>query len=87
MRLGGTSRMLAPCLSCNHGFSLRIAPLERVCARCGTLHVLQSGIWRLGSRAAESDQTASSARTARQSSPKLAVVSALVSSRERRTKS
>ena len=37
------------CLVCNHGFSWRISPLERVCSRCGTLHALKSGIWRLPS--------------------------------------
>ena len=35
------------CLVCNHGFSWRIAPLERVCAQCGALHVLKSGLWTL----------------------------------------
>jgi hypothetical protein len=38
------------CLVCKHGFSWRIAPLERVCAQCGTLHTLRSGIWELAPR-------------------------------------
>ena len=35
------------CLVCKHAFSWRIAPLERVCSLCGSLHTLKSGIWEL----------------------------------------
>ena len=41
---------LVVCLVCKHPFSWRIAPLERVCSQCGSLHVLRSGIWELKSR-------------------------------------
>lgn len=37
------------CLICKHAFSWRIAPLERVCSQCGSLHVLKSGVWELKS--------------------------------------
>ena len=75
--------MLAPCLSCNHGFSLRIAPLERVCSQCGALHVLQSGLWQLGSRSAGNEKKIAAARNGRPSGPKLSVVQIPSTSRER----
>jgi hypothetical protein len=75
--------MLAPCISCNHGFSLRIAPLERVCAQCGALHVLQSGLWQLGSRSAASESLLAAARGSRQTAPRLSVVPSRTTSKER----
>ena len=75
--------MLAPCISCNHGFSLRIAPLERVCAQCGALHVLQSGLWQLGSRSAGNEKKIAAARSGRQGGPRLSVVQSPGTSRER----
>ena len=75
--------MLAPCLSCNHGFSLRIAPLERVCAQCGALHVLHSGLWRLGSRSNGNENRVAAARGDRQAGPRLSVVPRPNTSRER----
>ena len=66
--------MLAPCLSCNHGFSLRIAPLERVCAQCGALHVLQSGLWQLGARSLGNEKRLAAARGSRPAGPRLSVV-------------
>jgi len=41
---------LVVCLVCKHPFSWRIAPLERVCSQCGSLHVLRSGLWELKAR-------------------------------------
>ena len=41
------------CLVCKHAFSWRIAPLERVCSQCGSLHVLKSGVWELKTRGAQ----------------------------------
>lgn len=75
--------MLAPCLSCNHGFSLRIAPLERVCSQCGALHVLHSGLWQLGSRSAGNEKRLAAARSGRSAGPKLSVVSMPSTSKER----
>ena len=46
----GTMNNIMLCLVCKHGFSWRIAPLERVCAQCGTLHTLRSGVWELAPR-------------------------------------
>ncbi|HET7499037.1 MAG TPA: hypothetical protein VFM00_12120 [Candidatus Eisenbacteria bacterium] len=46
---------LVVCLVCKHPFSWRIAPLERVCAQCGSLHVLKSGIWELKSRGSQAE--------------------------------
>jgi hypothetical protein len=75
--------MLAPCLSCNHGFSLRIAPLERVCSQCGALHVLHSGLWKLDSRSAGNEKKIAAARSGRQTGPRLSVVQSPNTSRER----
>ena len=46
----GTMNNIMLCLVCKHGFSWRIAPLERVCAQCGTLHTFRSGLWELAPR-------------------------------------
>lgn len=73
--------MLAPCLSCNHGFSLRTAPLERVCARCGALHVLNSGIWQLGSRQSGEKRVAGT-RGGRTERPRLSVVPSATTPRD-----
>lgn len=75
--------MLAPCISCNHGFSLRIAPLERVCAQCGALHVLHSGLWKLGSRQSGNEKRVAAARASRQANPRLSVVPSPTTPRER----
>lgn len=74
--------MLAPCLSCNHGFSLRTAPLERACARCGAVHVLRSGIWQLGSQQSGEKRVAG-ARGGRTEGPRLSVVPSATTSRNR----
>ena len=75
--------MLAPGLSCKQGFSLRIAPLERVCAQCGALHVLHSGLWQLGSRSAGNEKKIAAARVGRPTGPKLSVLQIPATSRER----
>ena len=46
---------LVVCLVCKHPFSWRIAPLERVCSQCGSLHVLRSGLWELKARANQAE--------------------------------
>jgi hypothetical protein len=66
--------MLSPCLVCTHGFSWRIAPLERVCAQCGSLHVLKSGVWSLGSRPNRLERPVATARATRQVPPRFAVM-------------
>jgi hypothetical protein len=78
------------CLVCNHGFSWRIAPLERVCAQCGTLHVLKSGLWRLPSESNFGHAPAPAASAIRQSASRIhfmKVVPSIGMANERRAKS
>jgi hypothetical protein len=78
------------CLVCNHGFSWRIAPLERVCAQCGSLHMLKSGLWRLPSESNPGHVHAIAARAIRQSAsriPVMRVVPNIGMANERRAKS
>jgi hypothetical protein len=77
------------CLVCNHGFSWRIAPLERVCSSCGTLHVLKSGLWRLGSQAKAAEGYVPATRTAVRATatrvPSMKIVPSLGMTNERRS--
>ena len=52
------------CLVCNHPFSWRIAPLERVCCQCGSLHVLKSGLWEVASQTKSNANLGTTTRTA-----------------------
>jgi hypothetical protein len=52
------------CLVCNHAFNWRIAPLERVCCQCGSLHVLKSGLWQIASKTKSATNLGTTTRTA-----------------------
>jgi hypothetical protein len=52
------------CLVCNHAFSWRIAPLERVCCQCGSLHTLKSGLWRIASQTSSAANLGTTTRSA-----------------------
>jgi hypothetical protein len=63
------------CLVCKHAFSWRIAPLERVCSQCGSLHVLKSGVWELKSRGTQAEAPVVMAR--RQHTARVALMKVL----------
>lgn len=78
---------LVVCLVCKHPFSWRIAPLERVCSQCGSLHVLKSGIWELKAKGNEAEAPVVMAR--RQHTARVALMKVVPSTRvagERRSK-
>jgi hypothetical protein len=87
--LGGAFDMISVivCLVCKHPFSWRIAPLERVCSQCGSLHVLKSGIWELKARGDHAEAPVVVAR--RQHTARVALMKVLpktVAANERRSK-
>jgi len=78
---------LVVCLVCKHPFSWRIAPLERVCSQCGSLHVLKSGIWALKAKGTEAEGPVAMAR--RQHTSRVALMKVVPNARvagERRSK-
>lgn len=76
------------CLVCNHAFSWRIAPLERVCCQCGSLHVLKSGVWDVASQTKSAANLGKTTRSALRANatrvPTMQIVPALEMTSERK---